>query len=207
MTKVKICGLTREEDVCFVNEALPDYVGFVFAESKRQIDFDLAKRLKDRLSRNIKAVGVFVNADIDLVKKLCAENIIDMIQLHGDEEEKYIEQIRKITDKPIIKAMRVCRKEDIADTAANFTLFDTYHKEQYGGTGESFNWQFVKDYEKPCFLAGGLDIGNIKEAIETVKPYCVDISSGVETDGVKDKEKIINIINLVRSVTDRKSVV
>ena len=113
MTKIKICGLTREQDIGFVNEALPDYIGFVFAESKRRIDFDTAKKLKNMLRQNIKAVGVFVNEDINFIKKLCDENIIDVIQLHGDENEMYIKQLRGFSDKPIIKAMRIGRKEEI----------------------------------------------------------------------------------------------
>ena len=201
MTKIKICGLTRKEDIRFVNETMPDYIGFVFAESKRRVDFYSASKLKAQLHQSIKTVGVFVNEDINFIEKLCAEGIIDLIQLHGNEDEAYIKRLREASDKPIIKAMRVNQKEDAADTTADFALFDTYLKGQYGGTGERFNWQLVKGYKKPFFLAGGLDYGNAAEAIKAVRPYCVDISSGIETDGVKDKEKISNIINLVRSVT------
>ena len=137
MVKIKICGLTALDDVNSVNEAIPDYIGFVFAKSKRQVDFKQAKYLKEALSKQIKSVGIFVNENIDFIKLLSNEGIIDVIQLHGDEDEEYITKIKTI-GKPVIKAIRVKNKEDIIEISTDYTLFDTYNKERYGGIGESF---------------------------------------------------------------------
>lgn len=198
MAKIKICGLTRKEDICYVNEADPDYIGFVFAKSRRQVDFDTAKSLKRGLNQNIKAVGVFVNEETELIERLCREDIIDIIQLHGDEDEKYIETLRCLTEKKIIKALRIGKPGDVRETNADYALFDTYHSGSYGGTGEAFDWRLLNGCDKPFFLAGGLNINNISEAIKALSPFCVDLSSGVETDGKKDRGKIINIVNLVK---------
>jgi phosphoribosylanthranilate isomerase len=200
MSKIKICGLTNLNDINYANEAMPDFIGFVFAKSKRQIDFNLANELKKNLSPNIKAVGVFVNEKIDIIKALCDNSIIDIVQLHGDENQEYIKILKTKISKPIIKAIRV--ENNIKDVSFNtdYILFDTFNKNQYGGSGESFNWNLVKNYEKPFFLAGGLNIGNIENAIKIANPYCVDISSGVETNGIKDKNKILELVRKVRSM-------
>lgn len=200
MTKIKICGLTKIDDINYANEALPDYIGFVFAKSKRQIDFHTASHLKKSLSSNIKAVGVFVNEDIANIKKLCDENIIDIIQLHGDENEEYIKEIMKIGKKPIIKALRIENQVYNLETNADYILFDTFSKKQYGGSGESFNWDLIKFYKQPFFLAGGLNISNVENAIKQTRPFCVDISSGVEIDGIKDRYKMLEIVKKVRSI-------
>lgn len=198
MTKIKICGLTGVDDIRFVNEAGPDYVGFVFAKSKRRVSLEEAAFLKSLLAKEIKAVGVFVNESLDFIKKVCRGNIIDLIQLHGDEDEKYMSDLRAASSRPVIKAVRIKNKEDVVAAQADYSLFDTYDQDQYGGTGRRFDWELVKGFKKPFFLAGGLNLGNIKRALK-VNPYCLDVSSGAETNGKKDKEKIVKIVNIVRS--------
>ena len=204
MTKIKICGLSREEDIIAVNETMPDYIGFVFAESKRRISREKALELKKLLNPNIKAVGVFVNAPITEVANCCADNTIDLIQLHGDESDEYMAQLKSITDKPIIRAVRVRSTEDIMKAdhlPCDYLLFDAYIKDQYGGSGVTFDWSLIPKIEKPFFLAGGLDRTNINEAVRQCDPYCLDISSGVETNWRKDNKKIKEIVPIVRSIT------
>ena len=202
MTKIKICGLTRICDIEAVNAALPDYVGFVFAASRRQINYEQARGLKALLAKEIKSVGVFVGAEQELITSLCQEKIIDLVQLHGDEDEEYIFNLKQKISAPIIKAIRVKDREDISLTTADFSLFDTFHKNVYGGTGESFDWQLLSSYKEPFFLAGGLNLANIQQAISMAKPYGVDISSGVETDSRKDPKKIRELVRLVREMED-----
>jgi phosphoribosylanthranilate isomerase len=203
MAKIKICGLTRIDDILIVNKVLPDYIGFVFAKSRRQITPQQAKILKLSLDIRIKAVGVFVNEDINLISDICNENIIDFVQLHGDEDAEYIENLKKLVTKPIIKAIRLKTSQDILQaqtTASNFLLYDTYHDKEYGGTGIAFDWSIIPKTEKQIFLAGGISTENVVDAIKFVCPYCVDVSSSVETDGIKDNRKIVEFINKVRSV-------
>jgi phosphoribosylanthranilate isomerase len=203
MSKIKICGLTRQEDIMTVNEYLPDYIGFIFAESRRQVTEEQAKLLKQLLSPWVKAVGVFVNDDIRRIAGLCSKGIIDLVQLHGDEDEGYIRCLRTMTDKVIIKAIRVKTSADVIqafDSEADYLLFDTYHKQQYGGSGIAFDWSLIKKSVRKFFLAGGINEDNILEAVGNYQPYAVDVSSGVETDGKKDPQKIRNIIAKVRSV-------
>ena len=203
MSRIKICGLKRECDIDYANEFLPDYIGFIFANTKRYVTPELAKMLKARLDSRIKAVGVFVNEDIDLVCDIANGGTIDLIQLHGDEDENYINTIKQRTDKPIIKAVRVRSGQQVLTAEklpCDYLLLDTYRKEQYGGIGESFNWELIpKTLSKPFFLAGGLNSENILQAENTVKPYCLDISTGVEENGFKSREKIEEIIKLIRS--------
>lgn len=208
MSKIKICGLTRLQDIEYVNEARPDYIGFVFAESRRQVGYETAARLRKKLSGRIKAVGVFVNEEQPSILQLCENGVIDLIQLHGDEDNQYILAlksklaIRGITS-PVIKAARV---RDAGQTVmarqfdSDFILLDTYSDKAYGGTGKAFDWQLCKNAGRPFFLAGGINCGNAAEAIKTAKPYCLDVSSGVENGGFKDREKIIELVKLVRSV-------
>ena len=185
MTKIKICGLKRKEDIEIVNKYLPDYIGFVFAENrKRTINVSTAKELYNMLNHNIKAVGVFLNQDIDYINKCLP--YIDLIQLHGNEDERYIEELKKITNKPIINAYR-------DDNNADYLLLDNINP----GSGVPFDWNTIERYNKPVFLAGGININNIQEAL-MINPYCIDCSSGVETDGLKDELKIKEIISKVR---------
>lgn len=202
MSKIKICGLSRECDIDFVNTAKPDFIGFVFAEkSKRRVDFDTALKLRNQLDKNIQAVGVFVNNDMDFVLSLVNSGVIDLIQLHGDEDENYILSLKEKTSAKIIRAVRVKTTEDILSAdrlPVDYILLDTYTKGEYGGSGKTFDWNMIPKISKPYFLAGGLNAENIKSALK-VGAYCLDVSSGAETDGKKDKDKIIKIVNTVRS--------
>ena len=215
-TKIKFCGLTRPEDIEIVNELKPDYVGFVFwPKSKRFVTGQQVLELKRNLLPDIKAVGVFVDEDPETVAALLVDGVIDIAQLHGSEDEEYIERLRKLikngkigTDEDrfdnipdgvngidtsqaiIIKAIVIKGEEDIErarSSSADFLLLDSGK-----GTGQTFNWELIKNAElgKPYFLAGGLDPTNVAEAIKTLHPYAVDVSSGIETNGIKDPEKM-----------------
>lgn len=205
--KIKICGIRRTEDVRYLNETMPDCVGFIFADTKRKVTEDQAALLKRQLDPRIQVFGVFVNAPMETVASLAHKKIIDVIQLHGDETEEYIRALRSMTEAPVIKAVRVKKREDIllADRLpVDHLLLDTYHRGQYGGTGETFSWELIpEELEHSYLLAGGLRASNICQAISTIegKGRCigVDVSGGVETDGVKDLEKIKILIETVRS--------
>lgn len=198
MKKIKLCGLKSLDDIEIINKYNPEYIGFVFyKKSKRYIDYRMAKILKNALNKNILAVGVFVNEDINTVVKLLNQNIIDIAQLHGNESENYIKTLKKLTNKPIIKAFKVENALDIQkakQSQADFVLLDS----GTGGTGETFNWSLIKNFERPYFLAGGLSIENIKTALDMLSPYALDVSSGIETDNKKDSEKIKAFIQTVR---------
>ena len=203
MAKIKICGLTRLIDIEMVNEALPDYIGFVFAKSRRQVTDSMAKLLKDKLNPGIQAVGVFVNDEIDHIINLCKSETIDIIQLHGDEEEDYIRRLQEAVPNPIIKAIRVRSTEDILRAgrfSCDYLLLDAYKEEEYGGSGETFDWRMIRQIDKPYFLAGGIHSKNITHALQSINPYGIDVSSGVETEGFKDHNKIIEIVRQVRKV-------
>ncbi|MGB8451897.1 MAG: phosphoribosylanthranilate isomerase [Anaerocolumna sp.] len=203
MVKIKICGLKSPEDITYINKYQPEYIGFVFAISKRQLNDTQAAYLKELLDKKIQAVGVFVNEPMEHIIKLCRDKVIDMVQLHGDEDEDYILKLKNRISNPIIKAVRVQRAgqiEDMQKLSCNHLLLDTYSKNQFGGSGVTFDRGLIPDNCKPFFLAGGLNKDNIQEAIKDCSPYCVDISSGVETDGKKDEKKIMEIIELVRNV-------
>jgi len=203
MAKIKICGLMREQDIDAVNTSLPDYIGFVFAGSKRRIDEGKAKVLKDCLNPSIKTVGVFVNEDIKNIIKLCNIDVIDLIQLHGDENEDYIRKLKDCVPNKIIKAIRVRDQEDIKkamEFSCDYLLLDTYQIGEYGGTGKAFDWSVIPEISKPYFLAGGINSSNIEQAIKQCNPYCIDVSSGVETNGYKDPEKIKEIIAKIKQI-------
>ena len=200
-TRIKICGLRRPEDVDFVNEAMPEYAGFVFADSPRKIDDHTAELLKVRLKSEIKTVGVFVNEPIGHVSTLCKKGIIDIIQLHGDEDEDYIDALREMTGKKIIKAFRIKDGTDIKRamaSGADCVLLDAYTEDAYGGTGKVFNDGLIPGSFRKYFLAGGIDGSNVKDIVKRNRPYCIDVSSGVETDGFKDREKILDVVRKVR---------
>jgi len=204
VTKVKICGLKRLEDIEIVNKYRPDYIGFVFAKSKRQISLETAIKLKSLLEPDIKAVGVFVNESITSVLEYEKQCAIDVIQLHGDEDLVYISELKKSSHLPIVKAFRIKdgqslveQKEFIENPLLDGVLLDAYHPTSYGGIGESFDWKLLEQIERPYFLAGGIGIDNIEEAL-IHKPYAIDVSSKVETDGYKDEAKIRNLIDRVR---------
>jgi len=203
MAKIKICGLTRQQDIETVNRALPDYIGFVFANSKRRIGGDEAKALKAGLNPFIKTVGVFVNDDVRNIVRLCESGVIDMIQLHGDEDEDYIMRLKNSVPNSIIKAARVKGSDDIKkamDFSSDFLLLDGYHEGMYGGSGKAFDWSVIPLINKPYFLAGGINSDNIMRALEGCKPYGIDVSSGAETNGFKDPEKIFDIVAAARRV-------
>ena len=203
MSKIKICGLSRQQDIETVNDILPDYIGFVFAKSRRQVSSDTAKALKDKLNPSIKAVGVFVNEEIEHIVSLCKSHTIDIIQLHGDEDADYIKELKRYVPNKIIKAVRVITSEDIIranEFHSDYLLLDAYHEEQYGGSGKTFDWSMISNISKPYFLAGGIDTNNILQAQIQCNPFCLDVSSGVETDGYKDANKIIDIVTKIRSV-------
>jgi phosphoribosylanthranilate isomerase len=203
MTKIKICGLTREEDIEAVNRYLPDYIGFVFAASHRQVTSEQARRLKTGLDPRIKAVGVFMNEPLSNIVALSEAGIIDVVQLHGDESEEYIQTLRQEIACPVIKAVRVQSSEQILQAqgmSCDLLLLDACQPGQYGGSGQRFDWTLIPALCKPFFLAGGLDSRNIKQAVQECHPWGVDISSGVETDGLKDENKIRQIIAAIRNI-------
>lgn len=198
MTKVKICGLCRNCDVEYVNEAKPDYVGVVFAKSKRQVNYEIAELFHKTLDKNIKVVGVFVNEPLENVVELVENGIVDIVQLHGNEEDEYIRQLKKNISVSVIKAIRIDNSIDLLKaekSSAEFLLFDSGS----GGTGQCFDWSLIKNINKPFFLAGGIKLENVENAINMVNPYGIDVSSGVEQNGRKDREKIIELIRRVRN--------
>ncbi len=200
-TKVKICGLTRMEDVMCVNQCRPDYAGFVFAKSRRQVSAEQAEGLRRAMDSEILSVGVFVNGDMDEIVRLARQKVIDLIQLHGDEDAGYLKRLSKRVKVPIIRAVRVQSKEQIEkaqEQECDYLLLDTYHPGQYGGGGRTFDPALIPSLYKPWFLAGGLDRGNIVEKIQAHHPFGVDVSSKVETEGKKDPEKIREFIERVR---------
>ncbi len=204
MVKVKICGIKNLQDVQAVNKHKPDFAGFVFYPlSKRYVSLIVARRLKAALNRHIKTVGVFVNAPVEEIAAAAEIGIIDLVQLHGDEGNAYIAELKKICKLPIIKAVRVQDENDIkrADYYnCDYLLFDTYSQSAYGGTGRQFNTQLLKGVKihKPYFIAGGLNADNVRCALKGLKPFAADVSGGVETDGGKDAAKIKGFIKQVK---------
>ena len=197
MTKLKMCGLSRIEDIQAANAIKPDYIGFVFAEiSKRRVSALEASKLKSKLDPEIKAVGVFLDDKLDFVASMLNLGIVDLVQLHGSEDEAYFEKVREITNKPIIKAFIIRSKEDVEraeKSTADYILLDGGK-----GQGKAFDWSLLKDIKRPYFLAGGLNPENVGDAVKALKPYAVDVSTGIETDGVKDREKMTAFAGAVR---------
>lgn len=200
MTKIKICGLSRDVDVDYINEARPDFTGFIIGVPKsiRNIDCDNAKFLKERLDKSITAVGVFVNYPTEKIARLLNDGVIDIAQLHGSEDEDCIKKLRNLApDKEIWKAFIVRSSEDIKKAeqcSADRVLLDSGT-----GCGKTFDWSIAASAEREIILAGGLDPQNIPLATAQVKPWAVDLSSGVETDGVKDREKILAAVAAARN--------
>ncbi len=196
--RIKLCGLTRPCDIEAVNDLRPDYIGFVFAKkSRRYVSPEQAAELKSLLRPGILAVGVFVDEEIERITGLLSSGVIDLAQLHGGEDETYIERMRERTDRPIIKAFRVEGEEDIEKaqaSAADYVLLDSGG----GGTGKAFDRELLARIDRPYFLAGGLDASTVGEAVKRWRPYAVDVSSGIETDGVKDAEKMRRFMEAVR---------
>ena len=194
--KIKICGLFQSDDIDYVNEAKPDYIGFVFAKSKRQVNFNQAQQLKTKLDKQIKAVGVFVDSPIENIVELVNEEIIEIVQLHGSENNNYIKQLKQFINVPIIKAIKVNRSSDLDNLNYNVDYYLLDNK--ISGSGESFDWSLIKQLDKPFFLAGGIDLTNLNDALK-INCFSLDVSSGVETNGVKDRNKIIEIVRRVRN--------
>ena len=217
--KVKMCGISKVETIPAVVEAKPDYMGLVFAPSKRQVTVDQAKILVEELNRGyaqkygsdtehdkndtIKTVGVFVNETVDNLITIANEANLDAVQLHGDEDEAFIQSLKERTNVEVWKAVQIRTAADVEkwiDSSADMLLFDAYHKDERGGTGEVFDWSSLDAFERPFMLAGGIDSTNVARAIRTVRPYGIDISSGIETNGVKDDEKITAFTKIVKSI-------
>jgi len=210
--KVKMCGISKVETIPAIVDAKPDYIGLVFAPSKRQVTVEQAKILVEELhkqyavrynSETIKIVGVFVNETIENLLKIAEEVKLDVIQLHGDEDESFIQILKEQSNVEVWKAVQVRSAADAEkwiDSSADMLLFDAYHKDERGGTGEVFDWSSLDEFERPFMLAGGIDSTNVARAIRTVRPYGIDISSGIETEGVKDDEKMKAFTNIVRTV-------
>ena len=200
--KIKLCGMSRECDIDYANEARPDYIGFVidYPKSRRSVTRERAAELKARLSPEIKAVGVFVNYPAAACADMAECGIIDVIQLHGDEDAGFIRRLRELTDAPIIKAAKIRAPEDIREVqslGADYVLLDNGT-----GTGEMFDHSLLDGAEikQPFFLAGGLTPENLRQAAENIRPYCVDLSSGVETDRLKDREKMLEAVRVIREL-------
>ena len=239
--KIKMCGISKVETIPAIVEAKPDYMGLVFAPSKRQVTVEQANTLVDELHKQyektygeatapmntdtaqdgqdsqdsqefvqgnsnfekIKTVGVFVNETVENLLKIAEEVKLDVIQLHGDEDESFIQTLKEQSNVEVWKAVQVRSAADAEkwiDSSADMLLFDAYHKDERGGTGEVFDWSSLDEFERPFMLAGGIDSTNVARAIRTVRPYGIDISSGIETDGVKDDEKIKAFTHIVRTI-------
>ena len=210
--KVKMCGISKIETIPAVVEAKPDYMGLVFAPSKRQVTVEQAEILVKELHKQcinhydtkvVKTVGVFVNETLDNLVTIAKEVNLDAVQLHGDEDEAFIQSLKECTNVEVWKAVQIRSTADAEkwiDSSADMLLFDAYHKAERGGTGEVFDWSCLDEFERPFMLAGGIDSTNVARAIRTVRPYGIDISSGIETDGVKDDEKIKAFTNIVRTI-------
>ncbi len=197
MTKIKLCGLSRPCDIEAVNALLPEYIGFVFAKgSRRYVVPAQARRLRQRLAPEIRAVGVFADETPETVARLLNGGIIDIAQLHGGEDASYIRVLHKLTGKPIIQAIRVQTQADIEK--ANRSEAELILLDAGAGTGTQFDWTLLSGVERPYFLAGGLDAENAADAVRTLRPFGVDVSSGIETDGAKDKIKMAAFVAAVR---------
>lgn len=193
MTKVKICGLSTFEAVETVVKSGADYIGFVFAKSKRQVTLEQASELARAIPVSTQKVGVFVSPSLQQLEEAIATVPLDLVQIHGDFAEEMIAEISV----PVIRAIQIRDDRAPIDSAADFLLFDA----PVAGSGQTFDWQLLakKDIKKPCFIAGGLTAENVREAQALFQPYAVDVSSGVETDGHKDLGKIRQFIERVKA--------
>ena len=198
MVKIKICGIKRLEDIEIVNRYKPDYIGFVFADSKRKVSHDLAKELMNNLDSDIIPVGVFVDSPQDEILKLFDEGIIEIAQLHGSESEQYILDLKKKTDGELktINAIEMTQEVDLLeynDSNSDYLLLDSGK-----GSGKTFDWSLIrKDIKKEFLLAGGLNSKNVTQAIDEFNPYAIDLSSSLETNGFKDENKIKEIMEVI----------
>ncbi len=197
MTRVKLCGMMRPEDVQAAAALHPDYVGFILSAGfRRSISRERFLAMRPLLADSgAKAVGVFVDASAEEI--LAYAEMLDVIQLHGNEYNSYIRELKQITGKSVIKAFRIASAADLAaaaKSAADLVLLDSGT-----GTGQTFDWSLLKDFPRPYLLAGGLHPENVRAAIDTLHPYGVDVSSGIETDGIKDAEKMRRFVENARN--------
>ena len=198
MVKIKICGIKRLEDIEIVNRYKPDYIGFVFADSKRKVSHDLAKELMNNLDSDIIPVGVFVDSPQDEILRLFDDGIIEIAQLHGSESEQYILDLKKRTNGELktINAIEMTQEVDLLeynDSNSDYLLLDSGK-----GSGKTFDWSLIrKDIKKEFFLAGGLNSKNVTQAIDEFNPYAIDLSSSLETNGFKDENKIKEIMEVI----------
>lgn len=198
MVKIKICGLKRFEDIEMVNRYKPDYIGFVFADTKRKVSHELARQLKDKLDPEITSVGVFVDAPKEEIIDLFENGTIEIAQLHGLENEDYIKDLKAMTDNKliVINAIEMSKDTDLLEydsSNADYLLLDSGK-----GSGKTFDWRLIrKDLKKDFFLAGGLNKDNITQAIEEFEPYAVDLSSSLEVNGFKNEDKIKEIMEII----------
>ena len=199
MVKIKICGIKRLEDIEMVNKYKPDYIGFVFADSKRKVSHNLAKILKGSLDSDIISVGVFVDSPEEEILDLFNDGVIEIAQLHGGESEQYILDLKKKTNNElkIINAIEMNQEVNLSeynDSNSDYLLLDSGK-----GSGKTFDWSLIgKDLDKEFFLAGGINSENVVQAIDEFRPFAVDLSSSLETDGVKDENKIKEIMEIIR---------
>ena len=197
MTRIKLCGLSRPQDIAAANELRPDYIGFVFApKSKRYVSPQQAEALKKRLSPEIQAVGVFVSEALETVAALLNQGVIDLAQLHGGEGPEYIDALRRLTARPLIQAVQVRTAADL--TLAEASAADHILLDSGAGSGTAFDWTLLRQVKRPYFLAGGLDPDNVGAAVEGLRPWAVDVSSGIETGGGKDPAKMAAFVAAVR---------
>ena len=196
--RIKICGLMRPQDIDMVNEVCPDIAGFILASGRRRtVTPGQMRALTGRLKPEIRSAAVFLDQDIRWIADLAAEGLMDIIQLHGHEGNEEIRYLRSRTDKTVIKAFRIDTAENIRraeDSEADLVLLD----HGAGGTGQAWDWSLLTGMKRPFILAGGLDPENVQEAVRKMQPFGVDVSSGVETDGCKDREKILRFVRTVR---------
>ena len=196
--RIKICGLMRPQDIDMVNEVCPDIAGFILASGRRRtVTPERMREMTDRLKPEIRSAAVFLDQDIRWIADLAAEGLMDIIQLHGHEGNEEIRYLRSRTKKTVIKAFRIDTAEDIRraeDSEADLVLLD----HGAGGTGQAWDWSLLTGMKRPFILAGGLDSENVQEAVRKTQPFGVDVSSGVETDGCKDREKILRFVRAVR---------
>ena len=197
MTKIKLCGLKRACDIEWANVLKPDYIGFVFAkQSRRYVSPNDAGELKKLLHPSIKVAGVFVNAEIEAIANMVELNIIDVVQLHGSEDEAYLRRLRERINVSIFQAFCIKTKEDVK--RAEESSADTVLLDAGAGCGDVFDWSLLKDINRPYFLAGGLTTENVADAIDRLHPYGVDVSSALETDGMKDSVKMAAFVKAAR---------
>lgn len=198
MTKIKLCGLTRECDIKWANELMPEYIGFVFyPKSSRYVSFERARELRRNLDSGITPVGVFVNEKIENIEHLLSCGTIGMVQLHGNENGEYIKLLKSRVTSPVIQAFRIETEADIKraeESLADYVLLDSG-----GGTGQIFNHKLINGIKRKFFLAGGLDGENVKKAIMNLRPYGVDASSSLEICGLKDRDKMAEFVSAVRN--------